>query len=60
MARPKEYKIPSRSWGVSANEAADILITAKEIEMNKPLHKAALADLKKRKKAADAVINKKK
>lgn len=52
---PKTYKIPSRDWGITAVEAADILISAQEIKKNKALQKLALADLKARKKAIDAV-----
>lgn len=52
---PKTYKIPSRDWGITAGEAADILVSAQEIKKNKALHKLALADLKARKKAIDAV-----
>lgn len=54
--KPKEYKIPSRSWGITADEAADILMTRQEIKKNKPLHKAALANLKARKKAIGAIV----
>lgn len=59
MANPKEPKqwtIPSRDWGITAGEAADLLVTAQEIKDNKPLLKAALADLKGRKKAIDKVV----
>lgn len=48
---PKEYKVPSRSWGITADEAAETLLTAEEIKANKPLIKAALASLKAKKKA---------
>ncbi len=57
MNEPKQYKIPSREWSITAGEAADILIAAKEIEKNKPLHKVALADLKNRKKAITEVVS---
>ena len=53
---PKTWKIPSRDWGVTASEAADILLAAEEIKENKPLLKVALADLKARKKAIDQVV----
>lgn len=53
---PKTYKIPSRSWGITSGEAADTLLSAQEIKKNKTLHKAALADLKARKKALDEVV----
>ena len=54
--RPKEWNIPSRSWGISAGEAADVLITAEEIKANKPLAKAALASLREKKKAIAKVV----
>lgn len=53
---PKEFKIPSRSYGITAVEAADMLLTAEEIKANKPLNKAALSALKAKKKAIDAVV----
>ena len=54
--KPKEYQIPSRSWGITADEAADILITRQEIKANKALHKAALASLKAKKKAIGDIV----
>ena len=39
--QPKEFKIPSRSFGITAEEAAQDLTRAEEIKMNKPLHRAA-------------------
>ena len=54
--KPKEYQIPSRSWGITADEAADILMTRQEIKANKPLHKAALANLKAKKKAIGDIV----
>ena len=53
--RPKEYKIPSRSYGITAGEAADVLVTAQEITKNKELNKAALKLNKEKKKALDAI-----
>lgn len=53
---PKRYIIPSRSYGISSGEAADILLSAEEIKKNKPLLKVALADLKARKKALDKIV----
>lgn len=53
---PKTYKIPSHDWGITSGEAADILVSAQEIKKNKALHKLALADLKAKKKAIDAVV----
>lgn len=54
--QPKTYKIPSRDWGITAGEAADILLSAVEIKKNKPLLKVALADLKARKKALSTIV----
>lgn len=54
--KPKEYKIPSRNWGITADEAGDVLMTVWEIEQNKPLHKAALANLRARKKAISNIV----
>ena len=56
MAEPKTYKIPSRDWGITANEAADTLLQAEEIKKNKPLLKVALADLKARQKALAKIV----
>ena len=56
MANPKEYTIHSRSYGITANEAADTLLTHREIRKNTPLLKAALANLKQRKAAIDAAV----
>lgn len=53
---PKEWKIPSRSYGISADEAAEVLITAEEIKGNKSLAKAALVSLKAKKKAIEKVV----
>lgn len=53
---PKTYKIPSRSYGITASEAADTLLQAEEIKGNKPLAKAAMADLKGRKKALAKIV----
>lgn len=52
---PKEYKIPSRSYGITADEAAETLLTAEEIKANKPLIKAALTSLKAKKKAINKI-----
>ncbi len=38
---PKEFKIPSRSFGITPENAADILAEAEEIKANKPLWNAA-------------------
>lgn len=53
---PKEFKIPSRSYGITADEAAETLLTAEEIKANKPLNKAALSALKAKKEAIDKVV----
>ena len=53
---PKEWKIPSRTYGITAADAAETLLTAEEIKANKPLVKAALANLKAKKKAIAKVI----
>jgi hypothetical protein len=53
---PKEYNIPSRSYGITANEAAEIKITAQEIKSNKELNKAALKVLREKKKAINNAI----
>lgn len=54
--QPTEYKIPSRSWGITADEAGDILVTAKEVKNNKALYKAAIKHLKQKAKRIDEVI----
>jgi hypothetical protein len=56
-SEPKRFKIPSSSYGITANEAADTLLKAAEIKANKPLLKSALADLKTRRSHHDAVLN---
>ena len=53
---PKEYKIPSREYGITADDAARALITAEEIKADKPLLKAAKAKLKEMKKAAEKAL----
>lgn len=52
---PKEYNIPSRSYGITGDEAADVLITASEIKAHKELNKAALKSLKATKKAINDI-----
>lgn len=52
----KEFKIPSRSYGITADEAGETLITAEEIKANKPLAKAAAASLEAKKKAIDKAV----
>ncbi len=53
---PKEYQIPSRSYGVTANEAADILIAAKEVMANKQLNKVVMKVLRDKKKAIEKTL----
>lgn len=52
----KEFSIPSRSYGITADEAASVLVTAEEIKANKALNKAALANLRDQKKSIDKVV----
>lgn len=42
IQRPKEFKIPSRSFGMTAEEGAEILVRAQEIKNNKPFFAAAI------------------
>ena len=56
MPRPKEFIIPSRSYGITADEAAETLVTAKEIKKNKPLYKAAIKQLKSKQKLISEAI----
>ncbi len=53
---PKEFTIPSRSFPITAQEAADIKITAQEILNNKELNRAALKMLREKKKAIDKAL----
>lgn len=55
---PKEYTIPSRDWPITAKEASDILITAKEIENNTACYKAAIANITKENAARKSVVKK--
>ena len=41
MKEPKRYKIPSSDYGITASDAADTLVRAKEIEGNEELYNAA-------------------
>ena len=52
---PKEYKIPSREYPITVNDACQVLIEAIEVKANKPLYKAAIAKLKKKQKTIDKV-----
>ena len=56
---PKTYNIPSREWGITAQEAADILIAARQIELDGPCYKAAIANIKKENAARSSVVDKK-
>lgn len=55
---PKRYKIPSRSWGMTADEAADVLVQAEEIKMNNALLQAARKVVTNRLNATKKVANK--
>ena len=55
MQEEKTFKIPSRSYGITASEAADMLLISEEIKKNKTLRKEALSVLKSRKKAIEAI-----
>ncbi len=44
---PKEFNIPSRSFGITAVSAADTLVEAQEIRNNKPLFDAAIKVISK-------------
>lgn len=52
---PKRYNIPSRSYGITASEAAELLVTAQEISKHKELNKAALKVNREKKKALAAI-----
>ncbi len=53
---PKEFTIPSRSWPITAVEAADTLVAAIEIKGHKELNKAALKILRDKKKIVDKIV----
>jgi len=53
---PKFFTIPSRDYGITADEAANVLVSAKEIKKNKPLYKAAVKHLKDTRKAIDEIV----
>lgn len=53
--QPTEYTIPSRSWGITAEEGGNILVEAKEVKKNKALYKAAIKHLKNKAKRIDEV-----
>ncbi|KKM08046.1 hypothetical protein LCGC14_1727760 [marine sediment metagenome] len=46
-SEPKEFNIPSRSYGITAVNAADTLVEAQEIRNNKPLFAAAVKIISK-------------
>ncbi len=53
---PKRFQIPSRpDFGMTAGDAAEVLITASEIKGHKELNKAALKILKQKKKAINDI-----
>ncbi len=49
--KPRTFFIPSREFGITGSDEADILITAREIRNNKELLRAAIIVLLSRKKA---------
>jgi len=53
---PKFFTIPSRDYGITADEAANVLVSAEEIKKNKPLYKAAVKYLKDTRKAIDEIV----
>ena len=53
--QPTEYIIPSRNWGITADEAGGILVEAEEIKKNKVLYKAAIKHLKNKAKCINEV-----
>jgi len=55
---PKTYKIPSKDWGITVSDAADILIAAKEIENNTKFYAAAIAHIKKENATRVSVVKK--
>jgi hypothetical protein len=54
---PKEYKIKSREWPITAETASRILMEAKEIRNNKELHKAVIRHTKEKIKAMETVVS---
>jgi hypothetical protein len=54
--KPKKYTIPSRDWGITADEAANILVSAKEVKANKALYDAAIKHLKEKKDAINEIL----
>ena len=53
---PKSFVIPSRDYGITAEEAANLLVSAREVKANKPLYKAAVKHLKDKRKAIDEIL----
>ena len=51
----KRFKVGTNSFGVTADEAADMLVRAEEVKTNKQLMKAVKVALKDRRKAIDQV-----
>ena len=45
--QPKEFKIPSRSFGMTAEEGAQTLVRAQEIKNNKPFFEASIKIINK-------------
>lgn len=51
IAEPKRYKLPSRQWGITADEAGEVLVTAQEIKDNKKLYAEAIKQVKAKQKS---------
>lgn len=53
---PARYTLPSRTYGIDANEAAEVMITAAEIKKHPALRKATNKVLKAKQKALNSII----
>lgn len=54
--KPQTFFIPSREYGITPNEAADMLLVAREIRSNKKLLRAAIIILLAKKRAIEVVL----
>lgn len=54
--KPKDYYIPSQEWAITAQEAADVIMKAREIRENEELRAATIKVLLKRKQAIENVL----
>ena len=54
--KPQTFWIPSREYGITAQEAADILQVSREIRANKKLLKATLFILLAKKRAIEDIV----